>query len=54
MGVEFLGSILLGTLIVDNFNRPDMEPALLWKRYLIGNLIFCGLVIRHLRSQKVD
>lgn len=32
--------------------RCAMEPARLWKRYLIGNLIFCGLVIRHLIDKR--
>lgn len=34
--------------------RLTMEPNRLWKRYLIGNLLFCGLVIRHLVGKRWD
>lgn len=31
--------------------RLYIEPRRLWRRYTIGNLIFCGLVLRHILSE---
>ncbi len=36
--------------------RLLVEPKRLWKRYIIGNLVFCGLLFRHafsIRSRKL-
>lgn len=31
--------------------RLLMEPRRLWRRYTIGNLVFCGLILRHVFSE---
>jgi N-acetylglucosaminyldiphosphoundecaprenol N-acetyl-beta-D-mannosaminyltransferase len=56
---EFVGGLVsrapvwMRTIGLEWLHRLVSEPRRLWRRYLIGNLRFCSLIVRHRRRAKM-